>query len=162
MPGTAPVPASTHSPAGRALSWAMPDEKRSISMSSPSSLSHPFSLAYQTRKASCSSSHAVRSLTGAAANAAQENVMKRTTAREPVSILNHRFIRNSFRYEVPVRTAKACFRGKHKEGRPLFPQKDKGYCSPLKVKPLFLEGKKEKVRPDKRDNAFIDKDRRIG
>ena len=49
-----------------------------------------------------------------------------------------------------------------KKGRPLFPQKDKGDCSPLKVKPLFLEGKKEKARPDKRDNAFIDRDRRIG
>ena len=35
MPGTAPVPASTHSPAGRALSCAMPDEKRSISNIQP-------------------------------------------------------------------------------------------------------------------------------
>ena len=49
----------------------LPDSKGSNSRSSPSALSHPFSLAYQTKNVSCSPSHAVRRGTRGLANAAE-------------------------------------------------------------------------------------------
>ncbi len=69
MAGKAPTAAKCHSPAGRALRMSGPELNSFNSISSPASLSHPFSLAYHMRNVSCSSSQPVGTLTSSAADA---------------------------------------------------------------------------------------------